>query len=513
MFSQSARGLQACPERGRSRGAGWENLRTSSPGIPRGGGFQVTSFVLCWNLKQEAEETQSRRCNPWNGDISQVSSGAEMSLLAGFGDAEESDLLDFLLDERLHSGGLAGDMDVMAPEWGPLEPESDAAVEDFLSELLGCSPPASDSGISEGHLDPSPSAHWEPFSPGSPCPVQTDHNYSLVQSVGDELQSVRADTCDGDVLIDLDVCGLDAELRPSDPICLSMEDEAEEDSPCLTQQDLLLTDEETRLLSKEGVTLPQHLPLTKTEERALKRVRRKIRNKRSAQESRKKKKEYIDGLENRVTVCTAHNQELQKKVQQLQKQNMSLLQQLRNLQSLLTRTGAKTTASSTCVMVLALSFCLILFPSLYPFGARVGQHNLRGVLSRQLREIRPDASPPTLPGPAPLQGVIELPEKPAEDPFLDLHVDDLHLDADLQRAQNDTPEIRGVATAEATAAINSNSSSDLPRQSAPAPEGKPDPAPPRFVDTPDPPHVLRDKPEWLESPRSVIISPHLSDEM
>ncbi|NXL40427.1 CR3L4 protein, partial [Glaucidium brasilianum] len=111
---------------------------------------------------------------------------------------------------------------------------------------------------------------------------------------------------------------------------------------------LRLTEEEKRLLAQEGVTLPRTLPLTQAEERLLKKVRRKIRNKQSAQDSRRRKKEYLDGLESRAAACSALNQELRRKVQELEKHNGSLVRQL---QALIKETSNKAAQTSTCVLV------------------------------------------------------------------------------------------------------------------------------------------------------------------
>lgn len=129
-------------------------------------------------------------------------------------------------------------------------------------------------------------------------------------------------------------------------------------------QKLILSGEERRLLTKEGIALPAHYPLTKHEERELKRIRRKIRNKISAQDSRKRKKEYVDGLEERVKKCTDENQTLLKRIKLLQNQNHNLMSQMKKMQSLLTRGGNKTAQPATCLMVLLLSMALIAAPNL-----------------------------------------------------------------------------------------------------------------------------------------------------
>nr|XP_057909897.1 cyclic AMP-responsive element-binding protein 3-like protein 4 isoform X2 [Doryrhamphus excisus]XP_057909898.1 cyclic AMP-responsive element-binding protein 3-like protein 4 isoform X2 [Doryrhamphus excisus]XP_057909900.1 cyclic AMP-responsive element-binding protein 3-like protein 4 isoform X2 [Doryrhamphus excisus]XP_057909901.1 cyclic AMP-responsive element-binding protein 3-like protein 4 isoform X2 [Doryrhamphus excisus]XP_057909902.1 cyclic AMP-responsive element-binding protein 3-like len=155
----------------------------------------------------------------------------------------------------------------------------------------------------------------------------------------------------------------------------------------LSSWELQLTEEEQKLLSEEGVSLPNQLPLTKAEERILKKVRRKIRNKQSAQDSRRRRKEYIDGLENRAAVCTAQNKELQKKAEQLEKHNISLLSQLRHLQSLIKQTASKAAQTSTCLLIIFVSLSLILLPSLSPISRRSSlddDYRPSGVLSRNI---------------------------------------------------------------------------------------------------------------------------------
>ncbi|KAM4602006.1 cyclic AMP-responsive element-binding protein 3-like protein 1 [Polymixia lowei] len=128
---------------------------------------------------------------------------------------------------------------------------------------------------------------------------------------------------------------------------------------------LLLTEEEKRTLVAEGYPVPNKLPLTKSEEKALKRVRRKIKNKISAQESRRKKKEYVECLEKKVENYTSENSDLWRKVENLETSNRSLLQQLQKLQSLVSGKVVPrsykmaSTQTGTCLMMMALCFVLV----------------------------------------------------------------------------------------------------------------------------------------------------------
>lgn len=131
---------------------------------------------------------------------------------------------------------------------------------------------------------------------------------------------------------------------------------------------LVLTQEEKRLLSKEGIKLPTHHPLTKNEERELKRIRRKIRNKISAQDSRKRKKEYVDGLEERVKRGCEENKNLLQKVRALQHQNKKLIAHVNKLHTLIKNSTYSKATPSTCLMVVLLSALLVSLPNIKLLG-------------------------------------------------------------------------------------------------------------------------------------------------
>ncbi|KAI5088530.1 cyclic AMP-responsive element-binding protein 3-like protein 1 isoform X1 [Silurus meridionalis] len=207
-------------------------------------------------------------------------------------------------------------------------------------------PPSSHGSDSDGSQSP----HSLP--PSSPARMQSPH--SLAPSSPAHLQSSHS-------------------LAPSSPTRHpARSSTAISSSPLLTAPHklqgtsgpLMLTEEEKRTLMAEGYPIPNKLPLTKTEEKALKRVRRKIKNKISAQESRRKKKEYVECLEKKVENYTSENNELWKKVETLESANRSLLQQLQKLQALVSGKVPRSckmasTQTGTCLMASVwLAVCL-----------------------------------------------------------------------------------------------------------------------------------------------------------
>lgn len=136
---------------------------------------------------------------------------------------------------------------------------------------------------------------------------------------------------------------------------------------------LELSEEEKRICEREGIKLPTHYPLSREEERNLKRIRRKIRNKVSAQDSRRRKKEYIDNMEDRVRACTEENNQLHKRIEQLETQNKTLASQMKRLHQIIINGGFTTrqNQTSTAMMVLLLSTALFLFPGFKDHQGRV----------------------------------------------------------------------------------------------------------------------------------------------
>lgn len=142
------------------------------------------------------------------------------------------------------------------------------------------------------------------------------------------------------------------ELRRNSRVYLSSSSRQPIHTPLISSQPkgstgiLMLTEEEKRTLLAEGYPVPTRLPLTKQEEKSLKKIRRKIKNKISAQESRRKKKEYMDTLERKVETLQSENAQYKKRVDTLEDDNAALLMQLQKLQATIARRGESTFLTS-----------------------------------------------------------------------------------------------------------------------------------------------------------------------
>ncbi|XP_066061829.1 cyclic AMP-responsive element-binding protein 3-like protein 3 [Chamaea fasciata] len=322
------------------------------------------------------------------------------AMASSAGSLESLDLLDLLFDQQ---DGILRGVELGTPPGAWPQDRRAPDSEDFLSSILGSgdsvsdspswSPATSDSGVSE---DPPSDQHDSPprSCDGGPREVL----YPCTDPCQPQPLPAGSGVLHPEVSIDLDMWhpgffleeSQDLPVLPPPTSCAltvkdlllsgSSDNQPQAPGSLLRPsqghfQELVLTEDEKKLLLKEGVTLPTQLPLTKYEERVLKKIRRKIRNKQSAQESRKKKKEYIDGLESRMSACTAQNQELQRKVLHLEKQNSSLLEQLKKLQAMVVQSSNKAAQTGTCLAVLLLSFTLIIFPSISPFAPSKAEAN------------------------------------------------------------------------------------------------------------------------------------------
>ncbi len=336
-----------------------------------------------------------------------------MHLFVFQGDLGGDDFLNFLNDDGISdllNSGNKDQSEVEITDFISLEPEKVESDHQYSRR----SPLDSDSGVSSdypqsplnldsqvnsplsGSLSPSRSTSDELGPEMSPLGGNVEDlqfgdfnletiNASLLKANEDMLNCLDNSGESNNIMLDLDLSGdvvesvnmmdddKSEELKFSydedtDFLPITMKDVNSKFTPQSTKfTELRLSDEEKTLLAREGVSLPTNMPLTREEERVLKSVRRKIRNKVSAKESRKRKQEYVDGLEKRVKMCTAQNVQLQKKVLNLEKQNVSMLSQMKRLQSLVTTSTNKTAQAGTCVMVLLLSFALLIVPNINPF--------------------------------------------------------------------------------------------------------------------------------------------------
>ncbi|NXK00639.1 CR3LA protein, partial [Corythaixoides concolor] len=252
-----------------------------------------------------------------------------------------------------------------------------SSCEGELDMLQGYLPADSDNGVSEDqHL-----FHSFATSPSSSDMVKDEHSYSL-HGNWPVLESVRSEMSGGDVSNDFGkkLLATSAGQRLPCSSCSSFSGVGGTENKS--------TQAERRDVGRvwdcqcPGVAANEKLP-SQTEDHLLRKVRRNIQTKRSAQRSRCKKKMYRKDLKKWVGLCTAQYHKLEKKVQRLQKRNTSMLKRLRKLQALVRRSAAEAAAAKafTVVSGFSASICKGVSAVFIILGARQAGNDRAGSTS------------------------------------------------------------------------------------------------------------------------------------
>ncbi|MFH4977674.1 hypothetical protein AB6A40_004383 [Gnathostoma spinigerum] len=96
---------------------------------------------------------------------------------------------------------------------------------------------------------------------------------------------------------------------------------------------LTLSEEEKHGLLQENFRIPTNLPLSKEDQANLKLVRRKIRNKLSAQQSRKRNREHLESLQLKERELRVYISNTRAEILSLEESNLRLEQELERLMS------------------------------------------------------------------------------------------------------------------------------------------------------------------------------------
>lgn len=142
-----------------------------------------------------------------------------------------------------------------------------------------------------------------------------------------------------------------------------------------------ISEEEIQALKQEGLDVTEFLKtksFTKAQERQLKRIRRKIRNKKSAHESRRRKKEFMENLQVQFEEVKQENANLKQRINALESQNTQLKTSVNKLKAFIAAASQRTAQATTCVMLLVLSLAFFLAPSYGPLSIFNPKNNQNG---------------------------------------------------------------------------------------------------------------------------------------